>query len=392
MRHVGVLGGTFDPIHAGHLALARAALTVGDLDEVLLAPAGCPPHKKSVSAPASARLDMCRLAVAGEERIRVTTLDMRREPSYTLHLVRRLMREYPDTAFTFLTGADKLRSMPHWEGARELFVLCDFLCFPRPGEDMTRPLLKLEKAGARVRLAPMMPLTVSSLGVREAVARGEESADVPDAVMDFIAVNSLYRPNYLPRLREMMNERRFRHTLGVRKTAVELARRFSLPVLKAAEAGVLHDCAKGMSVREQRKIAEKHGLTSDEGVLSSGALMHGMVGAVLAQELFGVRDEEVLDAIRYHTTGRAGMTDLDMCIFVADAIEPTREDYEGLAWMRYLAQYSLRAATLASLYGTRAYLEGQGKPFNSAGQKTIEDLEKRLSEAEKELLGQRGPV
>ena len=189
-----------------------------------------------------------------------------------------------------------------------------------------------------------------------------------------------------------MNERRFRHTLGVRKTAVELARRFSLPVLKAAEAGVLHDCAKGMSVREQRKIAEKHGLTSDEGVLSSGALMHGMVGAVLAQELFGVRDEEVLDAIRYHTTGRAGMTDLDMCIFVADAIEPTREDYEGLAWMRYLAQYSLRAATLASLYGTRAYLEGQGKPFNSAGQKTIEDLEKRLSEAEKELLGQRGPV
>jgi predicted HD superfamily hydrolase involved in NAD metabolism len=86
----------------------------------------------------------------------------------------------------------------------------------------------------------------------------------------------------------------------------------------------MHDYAKNMPLKEMQRIAKKHGLTSDKKTLRSGALLHGLVGAHLCKQKFGIRDEEILSAIRYHTVGRPNMTDVELCIFVADVIEPKR--------------------------------------------------------------------
>ena len=107
-------------------------------------------------------------------------------------------------------------------------------------------------------------------------------------------------------------------------------------------------------------------------------MMHGPVGAILAEEKFHVYDKEVLDAIRYHTTGREEMTLTDLIIFVADAIEPNRQKYPGLNAIRALAEIDLYAAALYALYETRDYVVERGKIFHLAGQRTIAALEARF--------------
>ena len=205
-------------------------------------------------------------------------------------------------------------------------------------------------------------------------------------VLRYMAERGLYQKDFSLKLRLMMNPRRFQHTLGVRQEAVRLADKYGLPMQKASLAGMLHDCAKGMTAREMEAIARKHSLMPDESMLSSGALMHGPVGAYLAKKQFGVTDEEVLNAIRSHTVGRPGMTMLELCIFVADATEPNREDYEGLQEIRALAEISLPAAALKSMQYTQAFLERTGRPFFPVVLETMKDLESRLTPEAKRAM------
>ena len=141
-----------------------------------------------------------------------------------------------------------------------------------------------------------------------------------------------------------------------------------------------------MTVGQMARIAEENHLVDDENMLSSGAMLHGPVGAYVARYQFGVRDEDVLNAIRSHTIGRPGMTKMELCIFVADATEEGREDYEGLDRLRYLAPRSLPAAALTSIRLTREYLMKTDRPFFPVVNDTIAYLEGILTEQEKELL------
>lgn len=387
MRRMGVLGGTFDPIHQGHLTLAEKAIRTFGLDGVYLAPAGNPPHKDGPAASFRHRLQMCRLAVQENERIWVTDADMREgKASYTASLMKRLNKEHPDTQFFFMIGADKLPSLPKWHKAEELFKLCDFIVCPRDGDMDAAALETAQKAGAHIHVLETAVFPGASHEIREKLGRYEDPEELPQAVLAYIAKNGLYQTDILPKLQGMMNEHRFIHTLGVRDMAVELAFRFRIPVMKSALAALLHDCAKGMSTKELRKLALEWQLTEDEEILSSGALLHGIVGAELAKSAFHIRDEEVLSAIRCHTMGKIDMTPLEQNIFVADAIEMNREPYEGLEKIRSLAETSLRCAALKSLYGTRDYVLSQGKNFVGKSCDTMRDLEARLTEEEKMLM------
>ena len=387
MRRMGVLGGTFDPIHQGHLTLAEKAIRTFGLDGVYLAPAGNPPHKDDVAVSFEHRLQMCRLAVQNHPQIHVTDADMRDgKASYTAFLMKRLHKEYPDTLFFFMIGADKLPSLPRWHKAEELFKLCDFIVCPRDGELDAAALEKVRQSGASVHVLETAHFPGASHEIRDQLARHEDPQELPESVLAYIAKNGLYRKDILPKLQGMMNGHRFIHTLGVRDMAVDLALRYRIPVMKSALAALLHDCAKGMPAKELRKLALEWHLTEDEEILSSGALLHGIVGAELAREKFGVTDEEILSAIRCHTMGKPDMTPLELNIFVADAIEMNREPYEGLEKIRCLAQTSLRCAALQSFYGTRDYVLSQGKNFAGRSCDTMRDLESRLTEEEKMLM------
>lgn len=374
MMRLGVLGGTFDPIHMGHIALARQAMQHANLDQVLIVPMARPAHREA-EASVEQRMEMCRLAIARQPGLILSRAGVTGSARYTTDTLNILRREYPDAAFSFILGADKLPSLPYWHEADKLFSICDFLCFSRPGIAEADALEKARAAGARISLLPSPALPYSSTMIRSQAARYLDASGLEEDVLAYMAENGLYQQDFLPRLQELMNPRRFRHTLGVRKEAVHLARIHHLPLQKAALAGLLHDCAKGMPLQEMTKIARENQLISDEEMLASGAMLHGPVGAYVAQKRFGIRDEEVLWAIRSHTIGRPGMSMLEICIFVADATEAGREEYEGLEIIRALAEKSLPAAALQSLKNTQEYVEKSGRPFFAQARETARYLE-----------------
>ena len=126
------------------------------------------------------------------------------------------------------------------------------------------------------------------------------------------------------KLRSTQKERRYFHTMGVVKEAVRLAPKYGVEVEKAKIAALLHDCAKNFDQDRFLEIAAEHGVTLDEYALKEPALVHAFLGAAVAYRDYGVTDKEILDAIFYHTTARANMTNLEKLIYLADMIEPGR--------------------------------------------------------------------
>ncbi len=163
---------------------------------------------------------------------------------------------------------------------------------------------------------------------------------------------------------------RFIHTMGVTFTATSLAACYGGDVRKAEMAGLLHDCAKYLPLPEMRKICAGAGLALTPMEEESAALLHSKAGSVLASTRYGVDDPEITDAIRYHTTGRPGMTLLEKIIFVADYIEPGRTQASDLPQLRKLAFENLDGALLLILKDTLAYLHSTDKEIDSMTQKT----------------------
>lgn len=159
------------------------------------------------------------------------------------------------------------------------------------------------------------------------------------------------------KLQSVLKEGRFLHTQGVRYTAAALAMCHGEDVMSAQLAGLLHDCAKGFSEKELLQICKEKKIKVSESERMAPYLLHAKVGAYLAKELYEVDEEEVLSGIRYHTTGRAGMTPLEQIIFIADYIEPNRKVIPGLEKSRRLAFEDLDKATYYILENTLLHLK-----------------------------------
>jgi len=165
--------------------------------------------------------------------------------------------------------------------------------------------------------------------------------------------------NIIAYVRQQMPERRWTHTLGVMETAVRLANRYGADPDKAHLAALLHDLAKYWPVERQREVVIREQLHTDM-LEYDDQLLHSHVGAYVAKTQLGIEDEEVLDAIRYHTSGRVQMTLLDKVLCLADYIEPGR-DFPGVDKIRELADHSLEEALVAGFDSTIQYLIKQGK-------------------------------
>jgi len=167
------------------------------------------------------------------------------------------------------------------------------------------------------------------------------------------------RDAILESVRSQMPEKRWRHTEGVMATAVQLAERFGGDARKADLAAILHDVAKYWPTDRMQAVIREERLGGD--LLDyDKELWHAPVGAVAAEREYGVSDHEVLDAIRWHTSGRAGMTLLDKIVCLADYMEPGR-DFPGVDKIRELAHHSLERALLAGFDSTIAFLLEKGR-------------------------------
>lgn len=173
-------------------------------------------------------------------------------------------------------------------------------------------------------------------------------------------------------LSEKQNNHRFRHTTGVQYTSVCLAMRYGQNLTKAAYAGLLHDCAKHMSNEKLLQECMEHQLPVTEAEKRNPFLLHGKVGAWLAQHKYGIDDADILNAIIWHTTGHPAMTILEKIVFTADYIEPGRDQAPNLKELRQLAFTDLDQAVCLILEQTLDYLRSCGGDIDPTTEMTYQ--------------------
>ena len=337
-----IYGGSFNPPHCGHV---EAAMTISEQlkpDKLLIIPANIPPHKELAegSPDAHERLLLTQLAFSDMPNVEVSDIELHREgKSYTASTVELLMQQYPDAELYLAMGTDMLLSFAEWHSFS--FLL----------ETLTLPVF-VRRAGAAAQPLRHEPKSMSSRDIRDMLCRRMGASFLPEKVYERIIANGAYdaKPE-LSWLRKKAYARlkpnRVAHVVGCESEAVKLAQRWGEDPEDAAEAGILHDITKKLSLQEQLILCDKYGIINDTIEEHNVKLLHAKTGAAMAKRLFNV-SKEVYEAIRWHTTGKPDMTLLEKIIYMADYIEPNR-DFEGVEKLRTLAYENLDAAMALGL-------------------------------------------
>ncbi len=160
---------------------------------------------------------------------------------------------------------------------------------------------------------------------------------------------------FYKKLKEDIGIKRYEHSLRVMETSIELAKRYNSSIEKAAVAGLLHDCGKLKGETNLLKVCSDFGIILDGMTKINSELIHSVLGAAIAEKEYGIKDEEVLKAIKYHTTGRENMSLLEKIVYIADLIEPGRS-FEGVDKLRKLALEDLDRCLIYSLDNTLKFL------------------------------------
>lgn len=174
------------------------------------------------------------------------------------------------------------------------------------------------------------------------------------------------------KMEKSLDNGRFEHTLGVTYTAACLAMRYDVDITKAQIAGLLHDCAKCLTNEKKLAICKKHNIQMNEAELANPQLLHAKVGSFLAMEDFDIHDQDIINAILNHTTGRPGMSMLEKIIYIADYIEPGRKQAPNLSEIRKAAFEDLDGALLMILNDTLQYLKSTGSQVDTMTERTYE--------------------
>lgn len=394
-------GGTFDPPHNGHLHnLSLAAARVRP-DRVIVMPAGVPPHKAASTTPAALRLEMCGCfrALAGTEAIPqldVSDWEIRQAEkgikNYTDTTVSMLTEAYPGAKIYLAVGSDMLLTFDRWHQWEHLLDHCQLVVVSRECDDrqaLWAKAARMDPTGARILFAADDAMPMASSQLRAALQRGEDCMDaLPESVRRIIAREGLYPPMETQKhsgltiaqaqqlAKSRLSEKRYRHTENVKNLAVELAQIYGEDPDKAALAAWLHDTAKEMAKAELLQILQDNVIIKDNPAARPEPVWHGICAAILAQTQWGVQDQEVLDAVECHTTGRPGMTKLDKILFLADMTSAERS-WPGVEKLRALAKKDLNAAMLAALDHTISFVRQQGGVLDPMSVAAYEDLKKQ---------------
>jgi len=369
---IGVLGGSFNPPHIAHLAIASDACARLGLEQVLFVPAAAPPHKDIAGdVPAAVRLQMTRLAIEGDARFAVSAAEIELGLRYTSDTLAELARRHRGRALAFIGGSDTLLQFEAWHEPATILELARLVVAPRPGDDPRAIERAVERWGqGRVVVLSSAALGVSSSMIRWRVASGQPIRYlVPAGVERFIAEHDLYRSgsglmSERQRAERMLMARGLSarleaHCRGTSAQAELLARRWGASPDAAAVAGLLHDLCRELPRQEVLDLARKHGLEIDAIEEDYPVqLLHARVAA--AQVAEAGFDPAVAQAIARHTLGGPGMSVLDTCLFVADATEPGRS-WNGVDDVRRQAVESLDDAALTLVERDLERLRAHGR-------------------------------
>jgi nicotinate-nucleotide adenylyltransferase len=290
-------------------------------------PAAAPPHKvmPENSFGAAERLELAELTFGGFNNVEISDFEINnRESSYTIDTIKAL--DIDD--LTLVLGTDMFLDFEKWHEFEEILQRVRLAVIRRDGQAVTEHINCLKvRYDANVTVIDADIVEISSTQLRHNGAAGAAYRAIRSEILRII------------------HPKRLAHSLGTECEAVKLAERYGSNTEEAAAAALLHDCTKHWTTERHLQYCEECYIMTDKTFSGESKLMHGVTAAELARREFGVNDN-VYDAIRYHTTGRVGMSKQELIIYLADKLEPTRE-YKDVPEYRRMAYESLERATLA---------------------------------------------
>lgn len=372
---IGILGGTFDPIHNAHIEIAKNALEQFKLDKVWIMPTPNPPHKdKATITSVEDRVNMIKLAIENIDGLELCDYEIKKDGKvYSADTLTELKELYSNDKFYFIIGSDSLESFASWRRPEVIVDKAQLLVVKR-GEkgsdlDFEKLVAELEdKFGIMIPSIAMDEMYESSTEIRIGEQNLEHS--VPDKVYKYILEHNLYKEKVNEAwsvakikgdLLKRLNSHRYQHTLGVADTAVKMAEAFNVNPNQAYLAGILHDCAKYFDDTELLSICAENEVKVTQIEQKKPFLLHAKVGVIVAKERYHITDQEVLDAVLWHTTGKAEMSDLEKIIFAADYIEPGRKDLPRLDYLRDISTKDLDLLVKCILENMMEYLKSTGE-------------------------------
>ena len=316
MANYIIYGGSFDPIHNGHLRIARAASLKLNAD-VIFVPARSP-RWKQCEASAKDRLKMMKLvlrsyAPAGSQ-ISDFELNSSNDINYTIDTIRYFLKKYPTSKFYLLIGGDQVNKFPEWKEAAVIADLVQIVYVPRPGVHIDEEITYEYKM---LNLNYLESGDVSSTDIRLGL-----SHDLPKEVLNYIEKKRLY---FVKKVAEYVDEKRLNHSIEVAKLAYEIAvvNKLENPS-KFYFTGLFHDIGKLANygkINPEQIMNEEYSEYLDMPKFA----YHQFIGEHILKTDFGIKDEDILNAVKFHCTGCANMSELGMVVYASDKIEPTRQ-------------------------------------------------------------------
>lgn len=357
MKKIGILGGTFDPIHNQHITIAKATYKKLKLDEVWILPTKLNPLKTNISATTEQRIAMIKLAIKNLAWLKLNEYELttKEKVNYTIDTMKVFQEKYPNTEFYFIIGSDNLASLNKWKDIQQLITLVKFVIINRPNFQASTSLM--EKYHCQY-LTLELPNNISSSKIRS----GENIDLLNQDEINYINENLIY---YQERLKFHLNNERYQHCINVGETARKLAIKHNENSEQALIAGTYHDIAKQWPKEKLINYIKQY---YPKGLSAPFNLYHGYAGALYLQHHLKYQDKAIISAIFKHTSGAIKMSKLELIVLLADKISPER-NYPGVNEIRKLAQKNLALAFSKYLEILKASLIARNFPlteeFNS---------------------------
>lgn len=310
MKKIGLIGGTFDPIHNGHIMIAKESYRQLGLDEVWFIPVLNNPFEKNIIATNEQRIEMIKIATAAYPYMKYTDIELKQDPevkSYSINTIKKLKHEF-DHQFYFILGYDQAQMFDKWYKAKKISKKVQLVVVARKGYQAIK----------NIENYSMIELSVEQIDVSSTAIKKGDITNIDRRVLKYTIDNSIYSKLFLE---GHLSRKRLEHSIRVAKTAEEIAINNGINPVKAYIAGLFHDIAKEIDEKLSRRIMNQYFKKYSK---SATPIIHQWVSAFVCKEVYGIDDNEILSAISKHTTGDVTMSLLDMCIYCADMYEPGR--------------------------------------------------------------------
>jgi nicotinate-nucleotide adenylyltransferase len=361
----GIFGGSFDPMHLEHIKIIQNAYKQLGLDKVIIVPSFNPPHKSKLYESFDNRLEMINLGILHYAWAIIDNVEERLglNNSYTYLVIEELTKKY-GRPYALIVGGDSLANFHEWKNPEIILKQTNLAVFSRKGyPDILETAQKIKNSyGCNIYTFDNDLEDISSSEIRAMIMTGISRKELflHEKISKYIEDKGLYKcfDYIVKKLKDSISERLFLHSAETAVYAVRLASKNNINYEKAFLSGLLHDCAK----------EDNYDASLYPNILPQ--IVHQYESAKKAKNYFGIMDDEILNSIKYHTTGAPNMSDLSKIVFLADKLE-SRRQYSNVSTCRDLADRDLHQGFLTVLTNGYNYTKNRSLDMDKLTLETI---------------------